>query len=110
MKQLYQFRILKLEIDLSSHDKHSTLEHHNTLSILKREISSVKGHYYLKYEKLHLKYIQKLNENETKFHNSILEMTQENETLKRKMILLENKLLNLKGSSRYLPDRQLKNI
>ena len=109
-KQIYRLRILKLESDLSGHNRQSTLEHHNTLNILKREISSVKGHYFLKYEKLHLKYAQKLDEEETKFHNSILEITQENETLKRKMIFLENELLKLNKSSLYLPDKQLEKI
>ena len=104
-KQIYRLRILKLESDLSGH-----IGHHNTLNILKREISSVKGHYFLKYEKLHLKYAQKLDEEETKFHNSILEITQENETLKRKIILLENELLKLNKSSLYLPDKQLEKI
>ena len=66
----------------------------------------MKGHYYLKYERLHLKYKQKLDEDETKFHNFILEMTQENETLKQKTILLENELLKLNRSSRYLPDKE----
>ena len=45
-------------------------------------------------------------EDETKFHNCILEMTQENETLKQKTILLENELFKLNRSSRYLPDKE----
>ena len=57
-----------------------------------------------------MKYIQKQDEEEAKFHNSILEITQENETLKRKIILLENELLKLNKSSLYLPDKQLEKI
>ena len=109
-KQIYRLRILKLESDLSGHNRQSTLEHHNTLNILKREISLVKGHYSLKYEKLHMKYTQKQDEEEAKFHNSILEITQENETLKRKMIFLENELLKLNRSSLYLSEKQLEKI